>query len=259
MGTGMRSAARAAVIVAALCGGASAASAQQTPWAASGSLATGDQRTAENQFYDDHRVTMRAGERVRITATGTGVDTMLQIYAGGATTGEPLAMDDDSGGELNPRISFTPPADGEYVVRVLAYSSEGTGPYSVRVETLPPLPPPVTAHTDTITTSGTWRLFQGELTTTDPDRDGHRFDDYRITVAEGRHVLIQLDSTAFDPMIQIFAVDATDGEPMQVDDDGGPGLSAMLTFDAFEAGDYIVRVTSFGQGETGGYRLSVTP
>ena len=259
MGIGIGRAARAAVLAAALGSGASAAWAQQTPWTAGGTLAAGDQRTAENQFYDDHRVTLRAGERVRITATGTNVDTMLHVYAAGATTGDPLAMDDDSGGDLNPRIAFTPPSDGEYVVRVLAYSSEGTGPYSVRVETVPPLPAPVTAPTETITTTGTWRIFQGELTQSDPENDGRRFDDYRITIAGGGHALIQLDSTAFDPMVQIFPANSMDGEPVQMDDDSGPGLSSLLVFDANEAGDYIVRVTSFAAGGTGSYRLSVTP
>jgi hypothetical protein len=124
---------------------------------------------------------------------------------------------------------------------------------------MPPLPAPVTAPTETITTTGTWRIFQGELTQSDPENDGRRFDDYRITIAEGGHALIQLDSTAFDPMVQIFPANSMDGEPVQMDDDSGPGLSSLLVFDANEAGDYIIRVTSFGAGATGGYRLSVTP
>ncbi len=254
----MRSAAAAAALAATL-GAAGAASAQETPWTASGSLAAGDSRTSENQYYDDHRVTMRAGQRVRISATGTGIDTMLQVYPAGAA-GEPLAMDDDSGGELNPRLQFTPPGDGEYVVRVLAYSAGSTGAYSVRVEPMAPLPPPVTAHSDTVTTTGTWRIFQGALAAGDPENEERHFDDYRITVAEGAHVMIQLDSAEFDPLVQILPANADIGaEALQSDDDGGPGLSSLLVFDAPEAGDYIVRVTSYGPGSTGAYRLSVTP
>lgn len=257
MGTKRKGAAALAAL--AMLGTASAAAAQDAPWTASGSLATGDSRTAENQFYDDHRVPMRAGQRMRITATGTGIDTMLQIYPAGAA-GEPLAMDDDSGGELNPRLFFTPTQDGEFVVRVLAYSAESTGAYTVRAETLPPLPAPVTAHTDTVTTTGTWRIFQGELAPTDPEREGKHFDDYRITIAEGAHVLIQLDSQAFDPLVQILPVNGdAEAEPLQADDDGGPGLNSLMLYDAFEAGDYIVRVTSFNEGGRGAYRLSITP
>jgi len=259
MSGAMKSAASSAVL-AMMLGWAGAAAAQEVPWTASGSLAAGDRRDPENRFYDDHLVTMRAGQRIRISATGTGVDTMLQIYPAGSTTGEPLAMDDDSGGDLNPRLLFTPPADGQYVVRVISFAPGATGVYGVRAEPQPPLPAPVTAHSDTITTTGTWRIFQGSLSAGDPDNDGHHFDDYRITVAEGAHVLIQLDSQEFDPLVQIFpASGGGEGEPVQMDDDGGPGLNSLMVFDAFEAGDYIVRVTSFGPGSTGAYRLSVTP
>ena len=42
------------------------------------------------------------------------------------------------------------------------------------------------------------------------------------------------------------------------DDDNGVGLNSLLVFEAGEAGDYIIRVTSFGQGSTGAYRLWVS-
>ena len=42
-------------------------------------------------------------------------------------------------------------------------------------------------------------------------------------------------------------------------DDGGAGFNALMAFSPAEAGDYIVRVTSFGENGRGSYRLWITP
>jgi hypothetical protein len=62
-------------------------------------------------------------------------------------------------------------------------------------------------------------------------------------------------------MIQILRADQRDSDPLQTldgDDDTGVGFNSLLAFRAEEAGDYIVRVTSFGQNSTGAYRLWVS-
>ncbi|MGZ8283067.1 MAG: hypothetical protein ACXWUN_08980, partial [Allosphingosinicella sp.] len=42
------------------------------------------------------------------------------------------------------------------------------------------------------------------------------------------------------------------------DDDAGPGLNALLGFQPDSDGDYIVRVTSYGAGGKGAYRLRIS-
>ncbi|MEO1440526.1 MAG: PPC domain-containing protein [Chloroflexota bacterium] len=66
-----------------------------------------------------------AGERVLIevtAVTGSGLDAVVSLLN---EDGEPFAEDDDSGGNLNPRLIAQLPADGVYQVRVGGYLSGG--------------------------------------------------------------------------------------------------------------------------------------
>ncbi|MEA3016098.1 MAG: hypothetical protein QOI38_820 [Sphingomonadales bacterium] len=245
---------------AALAGAASAASAQGPIWivdgrATEGELTASDPRPSDEESrYDDYRVQLRGGQRVRISLDSEAFDPIVRIYRDGALD-EALAENDDSGESLNSRLAFSPPADGTYVVRVLSFDPDGAGRYSLRGEELAPLPAPITAHNSTASTR--WRVFEGELTTADADNDGHHFDDYQVSLRAGEQILVRADSTALDPMVQILPAADRGGSGIEGDDDTGPGTNALLGFEAEEAGDYIVRVSSFGSGETGAYTLRI--
>jgi hypothetical protein len=78
-------------------------------------------------------------------------------------------------------------------------------------------------------------------------------------IRQSRYIIV--DSAAFDTMVQVMSVDGRDSEPpaaLGQDDDNGVGLNSLLVFEAGEAGNYIIRVTSFGQGSAGAYRLWVS-
>ena len=168
-----------------------------------------------------------------------------------------MAENDDSGESLNSRISITPTETGDYRFRVTGYSAEARGPYVVEVAALGPLPEPITRFQRSEATI--WRSYLGEIAADDAeDEEGKHFDDYRISFAAGQSRLIWVDSAAFDSMVQIFPIDARGDGGLAMDDDSGGGLNALLAFTAEEAGDYVVRVTSFGGEETGPYRLRVS-
>jgi hypothetical protein len=209
----------------------------------------------EGVRYDDYRIRLRAGERVRLSLDSEVFDPILRIYAGDDLH-EPLSENDDFGEALNSRLSFTAPAEGDYVVRVLSFDASETGPYILRAEAIAPLPAPVTLNGRRSRT--TWRSHNGTLAAGDPDNDGKHFDDYQISLRQGETILIRLDSEAFDPMIQILlASDRDGGVEIDADDDAGPDLNALLGFRAPQSGDYIVRVTSFEGSARGPYRLSI--
>lgn len=243
---------------------AGAASAQGPNWivdgrAAEGELAATDPRTSEEESrHDDYRVELRGGERVRISLDSEAFDPIVRVYREGAMD-EAIAENDDSGDSLNSRLTFSPPADGTYVVRVLSFDPAGAGRYTLRGERLAPLPAPVTAHSGTATTR--WRVFEGELGAGDADNDGHHFDDYQVTLRAGEQILVRADvpadSTALDPMVQILPAADRSGSGIEADDDTGPGTNALLGFEAEQAGDYIVRVTSFAPEQTGAYTLRI--
>jgi len=237
-----------------------APAAAQAPWTAEGRLQNGDDRDGDHRLYDIHAVLLSGGTRYRVSVDSPeegGFDTVLQLLRPGST--EPLAENDDAGGTLNSRLAFTPERSGEYLIRVHGFSTEGRGPYTVRVEPMPPLPPPISAAPDSTATT-TWRVWEGALGADDPDSDGHRFDDYLVHLNAGQH-LIALDATGdapFDTVLQLLRPSDREGSALDSDDDGGRNLNSLLIYEAEEAGDYIVRVTSFAENAAGPYRLRIS-
>jgi hypothetical protein len=232
----------------------------QAPWTAEGRLQTGDDQDGDRRFYDIHAVLLTAGTRYRVSAESPqegGFDTVLQLLRPGST--EPLAENDDAGGALNSRLAFTPDRSGEYLIRVHSFSPEGRGPYTVRVEAMPPLPPPISAAPSATATTS-WRIWDGALGADDPDNDGRHYDDYLVHLGAGQH-FVALDATGqepFDTLVQLLRPEDREGDPIDADDDGGRDLNSLLVFDAGEAGDYVVRVTSFGENAAGPYRLRIS-
>lgn len=236
-----------------------APAAAQSPWTAEGRLQNGDDRDGEH-LYDLHALLLTRATRYRVSVESPeegGFDTVVRLLRPGST--EPLAENDDAGGTLNSRLAFTPERSGEYLIRVHGFSPEGRGPYTIRVEPMPPLPDPIRAEPNATATTR-WRIWEGALAAGDPDADGRRFDDYLIHLEAGRH-FIGLDATGsepFDTVVQLYRPDSREGDPIDSNDDGGRDLNSLLVFDAGEAGDYIVRVTSFGDNAAGPYRLRIS-
>ncbi len=171
-----------------------------------------------------------------------------------------VAQNDDSGGSLNSRIAYSPSESGDYVLTVSSYAANGRGAYRAGAELMPPLPPPVSAPGETVTASGSWSLWRGALDATDHEVGGRRFDDYLIRVEAGQRRYISLEGTGFDTVVQLLRPAERNSDLPAIldeDDDGGAGLNSFLVFAPEEAGDYVVRVTSVGDG-AGTYRLWVS-
>lgn len=222
---------------------------------AQGSLGADDAQDSDQQRYDEHRLRLEAGTRYRIGAESDAFDTFIELYRAGES--EPVAMDDDGGEELNSRLIYAPQESAEYILRVRAFSGEGEGDYVAYAELLPPLPPPNSQPAD-VTADLRWNLWEGELTADDPERDGAYFDDYLVPMRAGEVRYISIESAEFDPVLWVLRADAREGEPIDIDDDSGPWLHALLGFSPEDDGDHLVRVTAYGTGNTGRYRLRVS-
>jgi hypothetical protein len=235
---------------------AAAQSGASVPWSTEGRLEDDDSQ-AEGRRYDEHRLRLEAGRRYRISAGSDDFDTLIRLFQAGEA--DPVAENDDFDVEqgLNSRITYVPEESGDYLLRVLAFSEEERGAYTASAEALPPLPPPITARPSERPRLR-WRIWEGELTEADPDRDGARYDDYLVTMRAGETRLISAESEGFDPIIWVLRAGEREGEPLEVDDDTGPGLNALLGFQPDSDGDYLVRVTAYGSGGAGAYRLRVS-
>ena len=201
----------------------------------------------------DHRVQMEAGRRYVITVASDAFDPYLRLMRAGST--EVIAEDDDSGGGVTPRLSFTPPASGEYVVQVSSFAPGGYGDFALSVTPQAPLPALITRPTRT--ERGQWQVFQGNLASGSTE-SGVRYQDYELRLAAGETAMIHVQGTNLDSTLQIFTAADRGGTPLMADDDGGGGTNPFLFFAPEEAGTYVVRVKGFDEQATGAYRLRIS-
>lgn len=83
---------------------------------------------------------------------------------------------------------------------------------------------------------------------------GEFADLYTFAGRPGQRAVIELHSEEFDPYV---FVRSPSGEQFDNDDFGGDSSRAVLSLDLTEEGAYHITVTSYAQGETGAYSLSI--
>jgi hypothetical protein len=97
----------------------------------SSNLGASARRTPEGKAFESWDVTCEAGVTFQVDITGNGYDAYAMIVD---ALGNRLASDDDSGGSLNPRLTFTCPSNATYhVVSTTFTSSTGGGSYTLRL------------------------------------------------------------------------------------------------------------------------------
>jgi hypothetical protein len=108
---------------------------QAASGATTGSIATEQTRSAFVGVAGDHdwfRTTLSAGTTYIFTQNGSGAtplgDPFLRVRN---SAGTQVAFDDDSGGNRNSRISFTPTSTGTYFLDAGAFVDAGTGGYTL--------------------------------------------------------------------------------------------------------------------------------
>lgn len=251
-----------ATLAAVLAAPALAQTAQSVPMHVTGTLADSDAQGEEHHRYDDIRIHLESGQRYRLSVDSEAFDPVAHLYRPGNvfTDESQVAMNDDGEG-LNSRISFSPAESGDYTLRVIGFAADARGAYTADAATLPPLAPPITTPGTPTAVNGTWLLWQGELSDTDADNGSHHFDDYLVHMDAHQVRFISLEGFGFDAVVQILRPENRgDDSPdlIDSDDDSGVGFNALMAFAPDEAGDYIVRVTSFGENAKGGYRLWIS-
>ena len=96
-----------------------------------GMLTPGDafDRVRTQHYHVVHTYPMKAGQTYTIDLTSPW-DNFLRLEN---AQGQQLALDDDSGGNLNARIVFQAPQDGWYRIIVTSYAPRVAGNYTLRV------------------------------------------------------------------------------------------------------------------------------
>ena len=199
---------------------------------------------------DWFRVNLTAGQTYTFELTRTGDNGLiypyLNLYDG---SGEFITFNDDSGGDLNSRLTFTAPTSGVFFLGAEDFSV-GTGAYTISASTASD----ADDFTDNTSTTGSVSI-NGAATSGEIEVD---FDSdwFRVDLIGGQTYtfnLIRTDSNGLsDPFLLLF--DGS-GAFIDFDDDSGGDLNSRLTFTAPNSVAFFLAVEDFSVG-TGAYTIS---
>lgn len=221
-----------------------------TGQSASGELTPLDNQRRSGKYEDVYTIQGRRGQRVEIVLTSDDFDPYLLVTGPG---GYAMSNDDGEGLDLGSRLTLELPADGAYRVSATSFASGSMGAYTIRAQQAS-----ANAEIDQAIAAAPIRVgasVQGDLNQRDQALGEKFVEHYRLTAQRGERIRIDLSSPEFDTVLTLQSPDGT----MLSNDDHGEetGTNSRLETVLVEAGDYVIGVTSFGDGESGKYRLSL--
>jgi hypothetical protein len=236
--------------------------------------------------FEDHYV-LRPGSRgqtVTLFAESDEFDTYITLGTDDRGTFQEISSDDDGGEGTNSQLVAELEGGTEYHVILRSFSGEDLGPYTLRVAegAFEPEEEEWDMEFDTtMVDSAMWtdtvgveyeepevvgsvvgpvsagRDVQGELGG-DAEDDGSTlwYHEYTYRARAGERLTIRVSSDEIDSYVMIGRGTGDAFEQIWEDDDSGEGLNAEMEFEAPEAGEYTIRVTS-AYPQTGAYVLRV--
>ncbi|MBZ0306473.1 MAG: PPC domain-containing protein, partial [Anaerolineae bacterium] len=169
-------------------------------------------------------------------------DGLMELYDESGTL---LTTDDDSGGDLNPKIeNFTLPVTGEYTVTISAFGGNAGGEFSISLQS--------GSSTEAVAYANATPIEYGAAVEGNLEAPAAV---YSFTAAAGDVVTASVEAE-FDGVLEIRT---PDGTLVFQDDDGGTGLNPLLSEVTLEAGgEYLLVLTSFEQSGRGAYTLTLS-
>lgn len=214
---------------------------------ANGTLASSDCALSDNSFIDYFGFNVSVSTSARFTLSSGSFDTFLYI------TDEDdhlLAVDDDGGGGTNSSLHILL-GPGSYRAGANSYFGFTTGPYSL---TSALVSSNVTACADIWATPGL--STSQALTVSDCVLTGPAYADGLLLVLQsGQTITVAMNSSALDPYL--ILVQGSTGYIVDSDDDGGPGVNALMTYTAATLDVYALFMATALNGQTGNYTLTI--
>lgn len=206
-----------------------------------GTLQAGDATRGDGQYQDVYTFDGRAGESVVFDLRSDEFDTYLQVTS---PSGQVSYNDDYLGDLSRSLLALDLDETGQYSIAVTSFDTEETGAYTLSISR-----PMVLANVPRIEETGT-------LSATDPTRptSGGYVDTYEFEGAPGRRAIIDLTSDDFDTYLVLTSPSGT----VRENDDLDSLYHSQIIADLQDTGTYRVQVTSYEQGETGDYRLTIS-
>jgi hypothetical protein len=101
---------------------------------ARGTLSEDDAIAEDGSFYDAYRISVKAGDKLRLTMVSNEFDTYLDIGRGEGAEWMSVASDDDGLSDTHAKVDWSVEEDGEYVIRARSFASGQTGAYALTIE-----------------------------------------------------------------------------------------------------------------------------
>ncbi|HWC72670.1 MAG TPA: hypothetical protein VG454_01945 [Gemmatimonadales bacterium] len=224
-----------------------------------GRLTQTDQKFSDGSRYRLYLFAATKGEPVAVDLTSDDFDANLLITD---ASGNTLARNDDGGGACNARLSFVPPATGNYRIYANSSAPAELGEYRLTLARGPGSVAPDTTCKGFGQVAGMIEVGQsisGELTSDDPQIGGDStyFERWILPVRANQTFTVDLESSDFDAYLMLTR---GRGEKVGENDDGGGACNARLVYTTQDDHPLriIVNTASRPRHQMGHYLLRVT-
>lgn len=204
-----------------------------------GLLETSDLRLGDGSYVDNYSFTGQAGDATVIELVSRGFDSYLRVTS---PSGEFFSNDDYNGDTSRSLLSLALAESGTWQVEVNSFGADQTGSYTLTIDQesggLTPLN----------------QQFSGELAGSDSQRAGGQYMDvFEFEGQPGQRVIVDMSSDTLDTYLLL---ETPLGAMLQNDDTDSTSHSVIET-ELSEFGTYRVSASSYGERETGTYRLQI--
>jgi hypothetical protein len=198
-------------------------------------------------FINEYQIQgLKAGELVDIKLSSSDFNAYLELFDASKLS-DPIISDDNSGGNSNARLIFSPEANKNYLVRVRTYGAYESGEYSLSVTSL-------------ATISARKGNKDAELNATEdlnyPSTDS-KMDEYQLTdLTIGEDVYVSVKSDDFDTYLEIYEIENQNLKYLTGDDNSGEGTNSQIIFTPESGKKYLARISNyFDNTRFGNYTL----
>lgn len=217
-----------------------------------------------------YRFTVPANSRVEIVMRADDFDTLVEIGRMDGCMFNSLGSNDDGAGPedgLNSRLIANLVAAGEYVIHAKSLSEDGTGKFSLSLNTLPPPPaepapiPIAIGETRESTLDNQDAVISEAFDEFSVVVDSARpYEFYSFTGRSGQEYEITMASDEFDSYLEIGTMSPLGYSVADSNDDGAnenDGLNSRLRVRFLRDGEMVIRASPLSAA-TGAFKLTVT-
>ena len=222
-----------------------------------GDLRSGDETLTSGEYADDYALSVEPGQWIEVAMTSSAFDPYVILRPPSCTDAQGACeeqVDNDDFLQNNGAFVWHQASEGgRWTVLATSSKPDEEGAYEVAYRAVAAGQLPATPGV----AIGSGRTEQGALAEGDATLGSGEFvDRFGFVGRAGESVVIDLQSTAFDPYV---ILQPPSGQQLENDDWEGARDRSRIESTLPSDGMYQVLVTTYRPGEAGAYTLQVTP